>query len=97
MLMNLLLQFGPGRVPPLPASGAGFISLQGAIVLLAFFSGMALGAWLLVWIGRRVNRYNIAAIEHIRQTAERAGFDRGYASALGIQAEINAPQERKRR
>jgi hypothetical protein len=94
-LLLFFVQLGPGRVPPPP--GSGFISLQAAIVFLAFFSGIALGAWTIVWIGRRVNRYNIAAIEHIRQTAERAGFDRGYASALGVQAEINAPQQRKGR
>jgi hypothetical protein len=97
---NALLLFlvfgGPGPVPPLPAD-AGFISLETALISLAFVSGMALGAWTIVWIGRRQIRHSISVMAEIKEASWRHGYGRGYAAALGIQAEIDAPRERKER
>jgi hypothetical protein len=95
-LLLFLVLGGPGPVPPLPAD-AGSISLATALISLAFVSGMALGAWTIVWIGRRQDRNAKAVMRDVQEKAERLGFDRGYAAALGIQAEIDAPRERKER
>jgi hypothetical protein len=61
-----------------------------------FLFGMALGAWLMVWIGRRVDRNNAAVMREMQEKAERAGYDRGYASALGVRSNIDEPADHER-
>lgn len=69
------------------------------LILIAatiFLFGMALGAWLLVWVGRRADRRGFAYIQDVQEKAERLGFDRGYAAALGVRAAIDEPADHER-
>jgi hypothetical protein len=61
-----------------------------------FLFGMALGAWLIVSIGRRVDRNSAAVTREMQEKAERAGYDRGYASALGVRSSIDEPADHER-
>jgi hypothetical protein len=61
-----------------------------------FLFGMALGAWIIVWIGRRVDRNSAAVMREMLEKSERAGYDRGYAAALGVSAAIDEPADHER-
>jgi hypothetical protein len=66
------------------------------VAVTIFLFGMAAGAWLLAWIGRRVDRNSAAVIREMQEQAERAGYDRGYASALGVRSTIDEPADHER-
>lgn len=61
-----------------------------------FLFGMALGAWLIVWIGRRVDRNSAAVMREMQEKAEREGYDRGYAAALGVRSAIDELADHER-
>lgn len=71
--------------------------LTAAIYVVVFLFGMAAGGWLLQWIGRIYDQRAVSTLAAEKEQAWRCGYSRGYAAALGVQAEIDAPQERKER
>lgn len=70
------------------------------VAVVALLFGVALGGWLMVLIGRWMDRHagedHIAEMGGAKAEAWNGGYESGYADGLGIQAEINVPQRKER-
>ncbi len=65
------------------------------LCILCLLAGVAVGGWLLVWIGRWHDQRVMSTMATEKEHAWRCGYGRGYAAALGIRAEIDAPREKR--